>query len=174
MSRISRTHSTPRIWQAVVPDCPGTTAAIHISEAFMLIMRNASEVERITHPAIRHLASLRFRQLDSPEDPDAPSAVGYFIVAEAGDTIARLEQGVGLPILRGLFDDLPFEHPDFSPNHDLLEAHKNETGCSIFEMVFISNDDGFATTLFIPDTEGIEGSLLALCHAYATPALTPP
>lgn len=140
----------------------------------MINLGDRSQLASVSNPFIRQLAALRFSQLNSTDAPEAPIAEGYFIVAEAGDSIEQLELEDGLPIMRGLFDDLPFDHPDFSPNHDLLEKHKNETGPSIFEMVFISNDNGFATTLFVPDTEGIEGSLLALCHAYATPAMTPP
>jgi hypothetical protein len=39
-------------------------------------------------------------------------------------------------------------------------------------MIFISNDDGAFTCLFIADKEGIDANLLALCAAYATPAVT--
>ena len=54
---------------------------------------------------------------------------------------------------------------------EILEEHRNEHTC-IYEMVLISNDDGAATTIFIPDTEGIDTDLLAMCRSFATPAVT--
>lgn len=137
----------------------------------MRILRNVAEVSGIANPCIRDLAALRFRQLNSPDDPDAPDATGYFIVVEPGDTFEQLEQAFGLPLLRSLFDELPFGHPDFTPCFEILEEHIYGQH-RIYEMVFISDDDGFATTLFVPDTEGNLGDLLALCRSFATPAVT--
>ena len=137
----------------------------------MLILRDHSAVDLIADPDLRALVALRFRQLNSPDDPDAPDATGHFIVVEPGDTVEQLEQSVGLPILHGLFDDLPFGHPDFFPCSEILEEHRNESTC-IYEMVFISDDDGAATAIFVADTEGIDADLLALCRSFATPAVT--
>ena len=137
----------------------------------MLILRNHSAVDLIADSDLRALVALRFRQLNSPDDPDAPDATGHFIVVEPGDTVEQLEQSVGLPILHGLFDDLPFGHPDFFPCSEILEEHRNESTC-IYEMVFISNDDGAATAIFVADTEGIDADLLAMCRSFATPAVT--
>ena len=139
----------------------------------MLILRDHSAVDLIADPDLRALVALRYRQLHSPDDPDAPDATGHFIVVEPGDTVEQLEQSVGLPILHGLFDDLPFGHPDFFPCSEILEEHRNESTC-IYEMVFISNDDGAATAIFVADTEGIDADLLALCRSFATPAVTSP
>ena len=136
----------------------------------MLILRNAADVALIADPAVQALVALRYRQLNSPDDPDAPDATGHFIVVEPGDTIEQLEQAVGLPILHGLFDDLPFGHPDFFPCSEILEEHRNESTC-IYEMVFISNDDGAATAIFVADTEGIDADLLAMCRSFASPAV---
>ena len=85
------------------------------------------------------------------------------VVVEPGDTVEQLEQEIGLPILHGLFDDVPFGDPDFTPCFDILEEHAYEQRIRIYEMVFISNDDGFATTVFVPAVEGIPGDLLAMC-----------
>ena len=49
------------------------------------------------------------------------------VVVEPGDTVEQLEQEIGLPILHGLFDDLPFGHPDFTPCFDILEEHSYES-----------------------------------------------
>jgi hypothetical protein len=134
----------------------------------MLIIRNASEVQRITHPGIRQLVSLRFQQLAPSATPAAPCE---FIVVEGGEAVSEIEQAAGIPILMSLFDDLPFDHPDFYPCSDILEAHQNEHTC-IYEMVFIGNDDGAATAIFVPDDDGIDAGLLALCRSFATPAMS--
>lgn len=136
----------------------------------MLIIHRASEVQSITHPSIKDLVSLRFQQLNSPDDPDAE---GFFIVVEGREAVSEIEQAAGFPILTGLFDDLPFGHPDFYPSSEILEEHRNDNTC-FYEMVFISNDDGAFTAIFVPDEEGIDEQLLALARSFATPAVTPP
>lgn len=135
----------------------------------MVILRDPSDLPCIIHPAIRQLAALRFGQLNSPDDPDAPDADGYFIVVEPGDTVEQLEQVVGLPIMHSLFDDLLYGHPDFTPCFEILEEHNYEQH-SIYEMVFISDDDGTFTALLIPATKGVDSNLLAMCRSFATPA----
>ena len=44
------------------------------------------------------------------------------VVVEPGDTVEQLEQEIGLPILHGLFDDVPFGHDDFTPCFDILDV----------------------------------------------------
>lgn len=139
----------------------------------MLILHDSSQLTAITNPHIRQLAGLRFSQLESHDDSDAPDADGYFIVVEAGDAVSEIEQATGFPILRSLFDDLPFGHPDFYPCTEILEEHRNEQTC-IYEMVFIGSDDGAFTCLLVPDEEGIDEQLLALGRSFATPAVTSP
>ena len=91
------------------------------------------------------------------------------VIVESGDTVEQLEQEVGLPILHGLFDDAPFGDDDFTPCFEILEEHRNEKRCdTVYEMVFISNDDGFSTTVFVPAREGIPTDLLAMCRSFAT------
>ena len=131
----------------------------------MLILRNAADVSLIADPAVQALVALRFRQLNSPDLLDAPDA--ELIVVEGGDAVSEIEAAIGLPILHSLFDDLPFGDPDFTPCFDLLEEHINGN-TRIYELVFIGNDDGAATTLFVPASEGIPADLLALCRSFAT------
>jgi hypothetical protein len=139
----------------------------------MIVLRDPQATSQITNPNIRNLVVLRFGQLNSPDDPDAPDADGHFIVVEPGDTVEQLDQVVGLPILRGLFDDLLYGHPDFTPCFEILEEHNYEQH-SIYEMVFISDDDGTFTALLIPATEGVDSNLLAMCRSFATPAVSLP
>jgi hypothetical protein len=136
----------------------------------MRILRDPAATSQVTDPSIRDLVALRFRQILAGEPYDYDRH-GYMVIVEPGDTVEQLEQAVGLPILHGLFDDLPYGDPDFTPCFDILEEHRNESS-TVYEMVFISNDDGFATTVLVPATEGIPGDLLALCRSFATPAMT--
>ena len=135
----------------------------------MLILRNAADVALIADPAMQALVELRFRQLNSPDSLAAPDA--ELIVVEGGDAVSEIEAAIGFPILHGLFDDLPFGHPDFTPCFDILEEHINGN-TRIYEMVFIGNDDGTATAIFVADSEGIDADLLAMCRSFATPAVT--
>ena len=134
----------------------------------MIILRDPAATSQITDPYIHELVSLRWSQVLAGEPYDYDRH-GYMVVVEPGDTVEQLEQEIGLPILHGLFDDLPFGHPDFAPCFDILEEHINGN-TRIYEMVFISNDDGAATAIFIADTEGIDADLLAMCRSFATPA----
>lgn len=136
----------------------------------MITIRNPSDLPRIANPAIRQLVALRLQQLIPNATPATPCE---FIVVEGGEAVSEIEQAAGLPILTGLFDNLPFEHPDFYPWTEILEEHRNEH-TSIFEMVFISNDDGATTAIFVPDQEGIAPDLLAMCRSFATPAVSAP
>lgn len=139
----------------------------------MIVLRDPSDLPRIANPAIWELVELRFRQLISPDGPDAPDADGCFIVVEAKDAVSEIEQAAGYPILTGLFDDLYYTDPDFQPSCEIFEEHRNEHIC-IYEMVYISDDDGVATTVIFPNEEGINRELLAFANAFATPALSTP
>ena len=138
----------------------------------MIVLRDPQSVVQVADSYIRELVALRFTQVMAGEPYDYDRH-GYMVVVEVGDTVEQLEQEIRLPILHGLFDDVPFGHPDFAPCFEILEEHRNGNSC-IYEMVFISNDDGAATALFIADTEGIDADLLAMCRSFATPAVNMP
>ena len=127
----------------------------------MLILNDPSLVDRIPDPAIRKLVHQRFSEIcgDEPYDYDTH---GYMIVVEPGDSVEVLEQTVGWPILRGLFNGSRYGDPDFTPTFEALEEHAN-----CYEMVFIFNDEGLGVVLFIPKQPGIDGNLLAMCAEYA-------
>ena len=136
----------------------------------MIVLRDPADTALIGHPLIRELAVLRYTQVLNGEPYD-PAIHGDMVVAEPGDTVEQLEAAVGFPILHDLFTDAPFGHEDYAPCFEILEEHRNEHSTA-YEMVFIGNDDGAATTLFVPDTEGIPGDLLAMCRSFAKPAVT--
>ena len=138
----------------------------------MIVLRDPQATSQLTDPYIHELVSLRWSQILAGEPYDYDRH-GYMVIVEPGDTVEQLEQEIGLPLLHGLFDDVPFGDEDFTPCFDILEEHTYENGSSnAYEMVFISNDDGFATTVFVPTCEGIPGDLLAMCRSFATPAVT--
>ena len=137
----------------------------------MIILCDPPQLAGMTNSLLRKLAALRLKQLQSPEYPNAPDIVGSILVVDGGDSVEGLEDAAGYPILTSL-DDLPFGHPDFYPCSEILEKHTHENAC-IYEMVFIGSDDGAFTCLLIPDQEGIDANLLAMCRSFATPAATP-
>ena len=104
----------------------------------MIVLRDPQATSQVTDPYIRELVALRFAQILAGEPYDYDRH-GYMVVVEPGDTVEQLEQEIGLPLLRSLFDDLPYGHPDFAPRFDILEEHTYEQH-RIYEMVFISND----------------------------------
>ncbi len=138
----------------------------------MIVLRDPQSVVQVADSYIRELVALRFTQVMAGEPYDYDRH-GTMVVVEVGDTVEQLEQEISLPILHGLFDDLPFGDPDFTPCFEILEEHQYEHH-TIYEMVFISNDDGTATALFVPDQEGINADLLAMCRSFATPAVSTP
>ncbi len=134
----------------------------------MVVIAEQSQLHSISHLGIQHLVAIRLQQLGS----DAITSTDL-IVVEPGDAALAIEQAAGFPILASLFDDHPFGHPDFYPCHELLEEHQHEQ-YRFYEMVFIGDDNGAATAIFIPDEEGIDADLLAMCRSFATPAVSSP
>ena len=135
----------------------------------MLILRDPADASRIANPDIRALAELRFAQIGQDEPFDADQH-GYMIVCEPGDTVQELEQETSCAVLRDLFDDTRYGHSNFTPSFEILEEHHGADGSVFFEMLFVTNDDGFGITLFIPKAEGFDRDLLAMCAEYAEPA----
>jgi hypothetical protein len=139
----------------------------------MLILRDPADASRIADPDIRSLVELRFAQIGQDEPFDADQH-GYMIVVEPGDTVQELEQESICAILHDLFDDIPYGNPDFTPSFEILEEHHGTDGAVFYEILFVTNDDGFGITLFVPKAEGIDRDLLAMCAEYATPATVEP
>ncbi|WP_374343401.1 hypothetical protein [Azonexus sp.] len=129
----------------------------------MVILREFSDLATITHPGIQKLVAVRLQQLLNIKE-----TVTEFIVVESKDSASEIEILVGFTIMRSIFDDLPFDHPDFFPSHEILEEHHYEQS-KFYEMVFIFNDEGIVTTILIPDQDGIDTDLLALCRSWAAP-----
>ena len=133
----------------------------------MIILRDQAKLQQIFHSPTRKLASIRLQQLQHD------MADSMFIVVEAGDTAAEVEAVAGFPMLSGLFDGLPYTDPDFQPCSEFMEVHRIGDSC-IYEMVFIGTDDGSFSCVLLPDVEGIDADLLAVCRLFATPAVSTP
>lgn len=129
----------------------------------MLVLQSLSNASRIVNPHIRALIELRLEQLGSFDD-------GLVLIVEAGDTVEELEIVSGCSLLHDPFEDVPFGHPDFTPSFDYLETHYANGKLTCYEAHADTGDDGIGCTLFIPDEEGINADLLALCRTYAQPA----
>lgn len=138
----------------------------------MLIIRDPSYLPRITNPAIRELVALRFQQLHSANELDSDTV--DLIIVEAGDSVLAIENAVGIPFLSsGLFDDLPFDHPDYVPPTEFIERHIHDNAI-IFELFIVASDSGAGTAIFVPDERGVAEQLLAVARAWATSAVSTP
>ena len=138
----------------------------------MLTIRDSSDVAAIANPAIRQLVALRFQQLHSTNElVNDPIDL---IVVEAGDSVLAIENAAGFPFLStGLFDDLPFDHPDYVPPTEFIERHIHDNEI-IFELFIVASDSGAGTAIFVPDEKGVDEKLLVIARAWATPAVSFP
>lgn len=133
----------------------------------MRALRKPQDLESLPDNGVRRLIRQRMTELVDLQIDD-PGLAETLILVEPGDTPNTLEAACGCWITSGLFEDARFGEPDFMPSFEWLEYHA--TDCC-YEMLFILNDNGDGTALFIPDDPQIDAELLAFCRTYATPAL---
>lgn len=133
----------------------------------MQIIRDPADVATIQDSSIRRLVEQRIFDLGKPDGPKEPfdlAALSYFVIVEAGDSIATIDAQLGFSVLANRFSGIRFGQPGFVPSFEFVEEF---SGC--FEMVFIISDDGFGIEVFVPKTAGITTELLEMCQRYATP-----
>lgn len=132
----------------------------------MRILRNEAAIAALPNDTLRRLIEKRVAEINEccPWDSDE---LGYFISVEVGDTAEDLAAEIGFSVLRGLLDDVPFGHEDFSPSFEWAEIHPE----GFYELVYIVNDAGFGYDIFITNQPGVDPDLLAMCQAYATPSI---
>lgn len=130
----------------------------------MRILRDEAAIAALPDAGLRELIKHRISQINEccPWNADE---LGPFIVLGAGDTADMLEAEMGFSVLRNLFDDTRFPHPDFAPGHEWAEAHPE----GYFELVFVVSDSGYGYDVFVADQPGVDPDLLAFCRAYAMP-----
>lgn len=129
----------------------------------MQVIRDPASTAQIANPEIRRLVEQRIYDLG--KEPFDLAALGYFMVIEPGDRLEAINAQLGFPILANRRTGLHFGQPGYEPSFEFVEQIH---GC--FDMVFILDDSGYGIEVFIPDTEGVDPDLLAMCKQYAMPA----
>jgi len=131
----------------------------------MRVLRDEAAIAALPDAGLRALIQKRVSEISEycPWDADE---LGCFIVVEPGDSLDALEAEIGFSVLRNLFNDTPFGHPDFAPTFESAEVHSE----GYFELVYILGDGGFGYDLFIADQPGVHPELLRFCRTYALPA----
>ena len=130
-------------------------------------LHTPADVARIPDEAMRDVILQRFSALAEVDDFTFDELAEFWLV-ESGDTIEALETATGQPIGHGWFSDVRYPDPDFAPAWEGLEAHP-----TCYELLFVTNDAGYATVLWIAK-DAADPVLLALCQQYATPAPVEP
>ena len=114
----------------------------------MQIIQTVADVAQIADPELHQLITDVFSRIS-----DCPEILGFILVAEPGDILARLDAALGFPILAN--------------RHELILEHAHW-----YELVYVLGQDGWGIELFVPkDIDRPE--LLAMCCLYATPAILP-
>ena len=129
----------------------------------MYIIREPCDVSGLSHSGIRHIVAHRITQLRLSAE-ETLSDLGEFIVVESSDTIHGLEEATGCYIATDFTGEDHYGSPDFVPNHEWLEHHRDHL---CFEMLFVMSDGGYFTVVLIPDDPGIDPDLLSLCRTYS-------
>jgi hypothetical protein len=133
-------------------------------EQAMLIIKGEADLARALASSVdaelKRLLTLRRDQLLHDTDYDLEE-LANFIVAQPGDLINAIEAALGFPVAVNLVDGARFGDPEFEPSFEWIEQ------CGEwFELAFILSDDGFGHVLLVPDIEGVDPVLLALCRTY--------
>jgi len=136
----------------------------------MRILNDPSTLAALPAGVVRTLLHKRFAEL-SEDEPYDPAVNGFFIVVEAGDGVAAVEQESGCRLLSNRFSGGRFGDANFVPDWECLTFHAGRDGSpGCFEMVFVLCDDGYGVEIVIPLQDGIDPALLALCLTYSSPS----
>jgi hypothetical protein len=130
-------------------------------EEAVLHMSNPTDAERVRDLTIHRLVKQRLRDLGIDDGCGAERNV-EIVVVEQGDTLDALERETGCCIARGYFSAARVGNPDYSPSFEVVEEHQR-----CYEIVFVFNDDGAGTLIFVPKHPGIDRELLSLCRIHA-------
>ena len=128
-----------------------------------MLLVSPAEAERISDLSIRGLVLLRFAQVCAGEPYD-PERHGTFAVIEPGDSVDEFERQTGCPVLHDTFFEVRFGDPDFVPAAEVIEDHGD-----CWELVYVLSDHCGGILLFVPNVDGVNPELLAMCATYATP-----
>ena len=103
----------------------------------MIVIRDPNSAADIANDEIRVLVTERMDAMSDGDEFDA-DLHGYFVIAEPNDTVAEIEQAVGMSL-------------------DMTEVVEQHSGFT--ELVYIPGDGDFGVVLIVPDAAS---QLLAL------------
>ena len=126
----------------------------------MIVVRDQSNIDQISNPAIRELVQQRINDLGG-EAFDS-NELGYFLVVESSDTLEALSAQLGFDMLRNRFTGIRFNATGFTPSFEFIEEFP-----ACYDMVFVLDDTGIGVEIFVPKEEGIDPDLIAMCRMYA-------
>ena len=126
----------------------------------MIVVRDQSNIDQISNPAIRELVQQRINDLGG-ESFDS-NELGYFLVVESSDTLEALSAQLGFDMLRNRFTGIRFNATGFTPSFEFIEEFP-----ACYDMVFVLDDTGIGVEIFVPKEEGIDPDLIAMCRMYA-------
>jgi hypothetical protein len=115
------------------------------------------------YDAIRELAERRLQQIGGSSSFGLAAA--EFWVLEPADTALDIALQTQCIDLSEVFD--------LSDTDQLLsttEWVEHHPAYACFEIVFITNDDGYAVVFFLPEVSGIDPDLLRFCKSTSTPS----
>lgn len=136
----------------------------------MRILRDPLDVSTLPSGLVRSLLTERIAEL-SQDEPYDPAINGFFIVAEASDDVAALEQASGCRLLSNRFSSLRLGDAGFTPDWECLEFHSGQDGGpGCFSITFVLSDDGYGVVMLIPLQDDMDLVLLSLCRTYASSA----
>ena len=131
----------------------------------MLEIRSTASMRRTLSgpldPTLKQALSRRFEQL--PDDYDL-SELGCFIIMQPGDPLAAIEEALGFSPLGNFVDGSRYGESAFAPSWEFIEDHG-----AWFELCFVQGNAGYGSVLFVPDSDNIDPTLLALCRFYGRP-----
>lgn len=121
----------------------------------MLLLSDPHDVQAVQDPEVRALLSRRFVEIADGEDYD-PAVFGYFVLAQAGDSIEAIERATGVS-WAGALDG-------FLHGWEVITEHP-----CCYEAVFVLDDTGYGVDVLVPKHQDIDARLLGVCSAYAIP-----
>jgi hypothetical protein len=127
----------------------------------MQVIKDELALDTIDDPLLHELIESRIADMTQGEDFD-PDLHGFFVVMEAGDSVAEIEAVFGTSLLHNGVTSAKYGGPDFSPLFEYVGAH-----AGWYEIVVVPGDGDFGIVLFVARHATIEPRLLALCAEYA-------
>jgi hypothetical protein len=134
----------------------------------MLTIHDSATMQRVlSRPIDPDLKTILLNRLELLAEFSAwdLSELAHFIIVQPGDPIAAIEEALGFSPFVNFVDGARYPEPAFEGSWEWLVARG-----PWYDFVFALSDSGFGINLLVPDRDGVEPSLLALCRAYATPA----